>query len=240
MALRRISLTLGPALTALALYAAASAASAASARADPTPAGTVAVGRACYVNTAKALAQITVSGGGWEAGSTIELTDELGRIAATATAGPSGTFSAAVPAPVVDPYAGPQVSDTIKAAYEAAPGLPSDTGASASSTPFLTTNYAVIQTGNKTNPNRRTIYELSGFRPGRAVYAHYLTAAGTWLANASFGKPAGACGLRRVETYEYPGRHPKRGSYTIQFDNSAKYRSLTQPQYRLAFQIRTV
>jgi hypothetical protein len=236
MAPSRIRLILCPALAAAALITATAPAAAA---ADQLPAGTVAISRACYVNTAKALAQITVTGSGWQAGSTIELTDKLGRISATTTAGPTGTFSYAVSAPVVDPYKGQQISDAIVASYEGSPGLPQDTGAGASSTPFLTTNFSVLQSGNKKNFRQKTIFELSGFTPNRTVYAHYLTRAGRLLKTVSFGKPTGACGLRRVVTYEYPGGHPQKGSYTVQFDNATGYRKLTQPQYRFSFQVLT-
>ena len=233
MALNRLSLTLCPALVVAALVAAGPAG------ADEAPAGTVSVSRACYVNTARALAQITVTGSGWEGGSTLELTDKLDRISATATVDAGGRFSTRVPAPTVDSSKGPEISDTITAASETEPGMPSDTGASASSSAFLTTNYAVMQSGDTRDPEARTVFELSGFTPGRTVYAHYLTRAGTLLDTVSFGKPAGACGLRRVETAEYPGGHPQTGSYTVQFDDAARYRALTQPQYRLSFQVRT-
>ncbi len=235
MALHRFSLTLCPALAVAALIAAGVAAGPAAA--DEIPAGSVSVGRACYVNTARKLAQITVTGSGWEAGSSIELTDTLGRISATATVSSSGTFTADVTAPEVDSYTGQQIADRIKASYEGDPGLPSDTGASADSASFLTTNYAVLQSGNPKNPGEKTIFELSGFTPGATVYAHYLSRTGKLLTTVSFGKPAGACGLRRVVTYEYPGGHPQKGSYTVQFDNSARYRKLTQPQYRFSFQV---
>jgi hypothetical protein len=234
MALPRIRLTLCPALAAAALIGATPA------QGDPLPAGTVGVTRACYVNTAKALAQITVTGSGWQAGSTLELTDKLGRISASATADSGGAFSATVSAPVVNPFKGQQVSDAIEASYEGSPGLPADTGASASSAAFLTTNFAVLQTGNKRNLHKKTIFELSGFTPNRTVYGHYLTRAGKLLTTVAFGRATGACGLRRVVAYEYPGGHPKKGSYTLQFDSAARYRKLTQPQYRLSFQVLAV
>jgi hypothetical protein len=232
MAAPRFSLILGPALVAAALF------SAGPATADQAPAGRVTVSRACYVNTARALAQITVSGTGWEAGAIIELTDKLGRVSATATADAGGSFRALVPAPVVDPYRSPQIADAISAAYENDPGLPGNTGATASSAPFLTTNYEVLQTHNRTDPELRSTFELSGFVPNRTVYAHYLSASGKPLTTVSFGRPAGACGLRRVVAYEYPGGHPSRGTYTVQFDNAPTYRKLTQPAYRLTFQVR--
>ncbi len=234
MATPKLRLTLGSALLATALLGAGPAAAAA----DEAPAGSVTVDRSCYVNTARALAQIAVSGRGWQAGATIELTDKLGRISATATASTNGTFSATVPAPVVNPYKSLQISDAIRAAYESQPGLPGDTGAGAASPAFATTNYGVLQTGNKRNLNTKTVFELSGFAPGHTVYAHYLSHAGALLTSVSFGTPTGACGLRRVVTYAYPGGHPARGSYTVQFDNSRPYRRLTQPQYRFSFQVR--
>jgi hypothetical protein len=228
----RLSLILGPALAATALLGAGTAA------ADQTPAGSVMVSRACYVNTARALAQITVSGRGWEAGATIELSDKLGRVSATATADSGGSFRVSVPAPVVDPYKSPQISDAISAAYETDPGLPGNTGATASSPTFLTTNFGVLQTRNRNDPQAKSVFELSGFAPDRTVYAHYLSSTGKPLTSVSFGKPTGACGLRRVVTYEYPGGHPARGSYTVQFDDSPSYHALTHPAYRLTFQVR--
>ncbi len=231
MAPLRLSTTLAGALLVSALCGAAPALAA------EAPAGTLSVSRACYVNTAKALAQISVTGSGWQAGATIELTDKLGRVSATATAEENGSFTATVPAPVVNPYTSLQIADAIRASYESQPGLPGDTGASAASPTFETTNYAVLQTGNKKNPDAKTIFELSGFTPNRTVYGHYLNRAGMLLTSASFGKPTGPCGLRRVVTYEYPGGHPERGSYTIQFDDSARYAKLTQPQYRFSFSI---
>lgn len=234
MAPHRSSHLLAPALLATALLGTGPAA----AGADETPAGSVSVSRACYVNTAAALAQITVSGRGWEAGATIELTDRLNRVSATATAGADGAFSAQVPAPEVEPGTALEISDAIRGAYENAPGLPGATGASASSTAFLTTNYEVRRTPDRTTATARSIFQLSGFTPGRTVYAHYLSAAGRPLTSVSFGRPTGPCGLRRVAGDAYPGGHAVPGRYTVQFDNSPAYRERTQPAYRLALQIR--
>jgi hypothetical protein len=214
---------------------------ASAARADPVPTGTVAVSRACYVNTARAAAKITITGAGWQAGATIELTDTLNKLSATTTANSSGTFTYTVPAPVVDSYKVQQVADQIEAYYE---GTPDETGttdsADATSATFETTNYLVLVTGSSRNPDVRRTFALSGFAPNRTVYAHYLNAQGKLLTTESFGRPAGACGLRRVTAYEYPGGHPKKGTYTIQFDNSRTFSRATTPEYRFSFQVLTV
>jgi hypothetical protein len=202
------------------------------------PPGTVAVSRACYVNTARAAAKITITGAGWQAGATIQLTDTLTKLSATATATSAGTFSTTVPAPVVDSDTASQVADQIQASYAPASGeTTSPGGATATSARFETTNYVVLITGHSHNPDVRRTFALSGFAPHRTVYAHYLSARGKLLTSESFGTPTGACGLRRVSAYEYPGGHPQRGTYTIQFDDSARYAKATQPQYRLSFSV---
>jgi hypothetical protein len=211
---------------------------AATATAASIPPGTVAVSQACYVNTARAAAKITITGAGWQAGATIELTDTLTKLSATATAGTAGTFSTTVPAPVVDSYTAPQVADQIQAYYESTSAQTSSpTGATATSARFETTNYVVLVTGHSHSPTVRRTFELSGFTPHRTVYAHYLDARGKLLTTESFGTPTGACGLRRVSAYEYPGGHPRRGTYTVQFDDSAHYAKSTQPQYRYSFSV---
>jgi hypothetical protein len=219
---------------------AGTAVAAGAAAADPAPTGTVAVSQACYVNTARAAAKITITGSGWQAGATIELTDKLNKLSATTTANTSGTFTYTVPAPVVDSYRTQQVGDQIEAYYE---GTPDETGTTdsgdASSATFETTNFVVLVTGNSSRPNGKRTFELSGFAPDRTVYAHYLSAAGKVLSTENFGQPTGACGLRRVTAYEFPGGHPKRGTYTIQFDNSRSFSRATAPQYRFSFAVRT-
>jgi hypothetical protein len=208
------------------------------AMADTTPTGTLSVARACYVNTAAAAAKIIVKGAGWQAGEAIELTDKLGRISATATAGTDGRFTATVPAPVVDSYRALEVTDTIEAYYEGTPSLTAaPAGATVSSNAFLTTNYLVMQTGSLKDPESKAHFELSGFAPGRTVYAHYLTHAGALAHTVALGRASGPCGLSRVTTDAYPGGHPRKGTYTIQFDDAARFSRLTQPQYRFGLRI---
>jgi hypothetical protein len=203
------------------------------------PAGTLTVDAGCYVNTASAAAKVTVNGSGWSPGDTVQLTDTRGVVTTTLTVSSMGTFVAIVPAPVV-PTRDIDITDRIQAVDEGSQGSTTQgggaTGATAYSSTFLTTDYAVKVSGT-INPLRKLAFNLSGFPASRTVYGHYLTASGRLLETASFGKPGGVCGLRKVDAYEYPGGRAKKGQYTIQFDDDLHYSARTTPAFRYFFVI---
>lgn len=202
--------------------------------AQTAPIGTLAVDRACYVNTASAAARIRITGSGWDPGDTIVVSDSRQLISVTTSANVDGGFAVDVSAPEVDPSVHAQISDRIEAIDSSAAAMIAPGGAmTAYSQPFLTTAFAVIASRAPARPPDRTIFTLSGFTAGRTAYAHDLDARGRLVRTVALGRPSGACGLERVSTPRYPGAGSRAHSDSIQFDQSRRYRPHTTPRFVL-------
>lgn len=208
---------------ALLVLAGALASAPAPARAAPA-APTVSLNQRCYAN-ARSNAPMTVSGAGWTAGDTVQISGAEEPL--TATVGPDGTFTEPALAPSGN-FGLRQESRTLSVTEtDATTGQP--VGGATAQVSFLVTDLAVSISPQNAPFNRKVTFRFSGFTPGRPIYAHYLHGRRV-VARQRLGTASGPCGLLKKRALQYPGGHPRARRYTVQFDDALHYKRHTLPR----------
>jgi hypothetical protein len=191
----------------VALGASAAAASLAAVAASVSAAGAatgpaIAVAPKCVVNAKPASGSpLAVAGSGFTPGDSIDLS--AGDANQTATANSSGKF-------------------TMTAQDET-------TGTGSASTSFWVANLAFSTTPSVANPSKIVQFSFSGFKSGKAVYAHYLRGKKV-VATQKFGRATGICGLLKAKARLFPLHNPPSGTYKVQIDDSSSYRAKSLPR----------
>ena len=148
----------------------------------------------------------------------------------TATAGPAGSFSIVMPAPILGTLKPGEAAVPLSAEDETS----DDTTAA---TTFTVANLAVSRNPVTGEPSEKATWKFSGFTSGAEIYAHYLH--GTKVTGtAKFGRASGPCGLLRKRAQFYPGK-AKYDTYMVQIDDSPRFSPSSFPRVDTQLRIRT-
>lgn len=160
---------------------------------------------------------VTVGGQGFTPGGAIALSAT--GVAASATADATGVFSARTTSPSL-PFTGPGTRTITLTATDGT------NAALTAATTFRVTTFAAATTPRRpTKPGSHVRWSVSGFAPGRSVYAHYVFG-GHQRARVRLGTAARPCGtLRSPRIRAIPVNHPSTGIWTIQLDRFKAYRA---------------
>jgi hypothetical protein len=189
---------------------------------------TISVAPGCYVNDNPMTGTpIVVAGSGWTAGDDVEITGA--GVDGSATVGPQGTFSQTITGPILLTENPAEQRFTLRASDET-------TGTGSATTTINVANLAVATRPAEAPFTKKVSFSFSGFREGRPIYAHYLHN-GKVVATQRFGTAAGPCGMLKARRLQYPGGHPRRDSYVVQFDDSKRYSQASTPRIVRTLQI---
>ena len=209
---------LGPRLARTALAGCAALGVSWSALAATASAATVSADKACYVNTDPTRgAPMTITGAGFGAGDSIELSG--GTVFATGTADANGGFSITTNAPQLPTFKPTTGSTTLTVTDTNA-----TTGAQATQTVAVTSANLAVSTSPPSVKNiakTKVTYTFSGFVPGTRIYGYYMRK--KVVATAMFGRAAGPCGTLTQRALLFPGGHPKNDQYKVAFESSSRY-----------------
>lgn len=187
--------------------------------AAPASAATIALDKACYVNTASGAAAMTVTGAGFNPGDNVDVSG--GTTFAQTTVDASGNFAVPATAPELSTI-GPGTKSTVLTATDDDFATGQTITASATA---LSANLAVsTKPGSiraKDIPKKKITFSFSGFTPGKGIYGYYLRK--TVVAKTRFGRAAGPCGVLTKKALLYPGGHPKKDAYDVAFESSSRY-----------------
>jgi hypothetical protein len=197
------------------------AASVTTANAAAASAATVSVDKACYVNVNPAAgAPMTITGTGFTPGETVAVSG--GTVSVTATASPSGAFTATTRAPILRTV-NPSTQRTSLTAI-------GETSQAAATVSVLSTNLAVqTSPGSVRNVRRDKVrFSFSGFTPGKHIYGFYMR--GAFRVRATFGLAKGPCGTLTQRALLFPGGRPAHDAYTVAFESSWRYSRTAFPK----------
>lgn len=185
-------------------------------------AASLAVNKKCYVNTGSRRAPMAVLGSGFVPGDPVNLSSSDDSVIVTATANASGKIGVITGAPI-PPFSLPGSKTVTLTARDF----------TASGTIIAKVKAHVAPLAVATKPaqarlSKKVTWYLSGFRPGKFVYGHYLRK--KEVARAKFGRAKGPCGLLKVKDKFYPGGHPPFKSYGLQIDDSRRYTKHASPK----------
>lgn len=185
-------------------------------------AATISVTKPCYVNPSSSKrASLTVLGSGFAPGLPVTITSSAGSVQASATASATGTIDLVTAAPK---FTLPdQETVTLTAQQSSSLG-----GPLTATTPVTVAARAVGIVPSMAQPSQRVTWYFAGFIPGKLVFGHFLRDG--QIALLRFGRARGACGVLKARAQLFPGGHPKKGIYDVQFDDSRRYSKHTSPR----------
>jgi hypothetical protein len=189
---------------------------AAGALAAQASAATLAANKACYVNADPAQgAPMVITGSGFVAGTTVQLTG--GTTFGNAVADANGNVSITASAPEL-----PTVAPTSKTTTLVATADNPDGTQTTASLPVQSANLAVNTSPASVRNVRKdkVTFSFSGFVPGKHIYGYYIR--NKVVAKAKFAKAHGPCGTLKQKALLYPGGRPSKDSYKVTFESSAK------------------
>lgn len=204
----------GIAVTACCAVSATGALAAAASAATLTP------DKPCYVNADPASgAPMTITGAGFTAGSTVQLSG--GTTFANAVADPAGNVTFTTNAPELATISPGSKKTTLTAT--------DGNGVSAPVT-VMSANLAVAtKPGSVRNVRKNKVtFSFSGFIPGKHIYGYYLRK--KIVAKAKFGKAQGPCGVLKQKALLYPGGRPRKDQYKVTFESSSRYNKNAFPR----------
>ncbi|HLI61029.1 MAG TPA: hypothetical protein VKV21_15310 [Solirubrobacteraceae bacterium] len=189
---------------------------------------TVSVDRACYVTVGHKRPPIVVTGSGFPAGDTVDISDSTGTFITHAPVGPNGTFTATGAAPYAFLLKPGERRDTITATDFSLDGNEYVGSATTHLTDMLVT--AQSRRGRGLSALRmKTRWAFSGFPEGREIWGHYLYR-NKVVVRQEFGRAKGPCGLLSARKPMYPAR-PHHRLYGIQIDARKRYSKHTAPRF---------
>lgn len=215
--LARLPRALGPHLARAAVAGCAALGISGSALAAAASAATVTADKACYVDTGTAAGTpMTITGAGFGAGDSIEISG--GTVLANGTADSAGSFSITTAAPEF----------ALKYPTQSTVLTVTDTNAAngAQTTTTLMVEAANLEvttqpTSVKNIAKTKVTYIFSGFTPGKRIYGYYMRK--KVVAKSAFGRAAGPCGTLTQKALLFPGGHPKNDQYKVTFESSSRY-----------------
>ena len=95
---------------------------------------------------------------------------------------------------------------------------------------------AFSATPERATPSSRVLFRFSGFRPGRMIHAHYVFE-GRVRAHARMAKAKAPCGTAAARRVQIPVANPAVGTWTVQFDNSARYSPRSRPRVSAVIEV---
>jgi hypothetical protein len=199
--------------------------SATGALAAQASAATVTADKACYVNADPASgAPMTITGGGFIPGSTVQLSG--GTAFANATADAAGNVSFSTNAPELKSFAPGSKKTLLTVTGDNPAGAPV-----VATVNVMSANLAVATAPRSVKNVRKdkVTFSFSGFTPGKHIYSYYLRGKKV-VAKDKFGKAHGTCGLLKQKALLYPGGRPKHDTYTVTFENSSRYSKSVFPR----------
>jgi len=103
----------------------------------------------------------------------------------------------------------------------------------------LVTRLAVEQSPRRASTGQKVRFKGRGFMDAAPVYAHYVFA-GKLRKSVQLGLPKGPCGTFNVRRTQFPfKKSPRRGKWTIQFDQHSRYGPTAAVQVRMTITVRT-
>ena len=103
----------------------------------------------------------------------------------------------------------------------------------------MVTRLAVEQSPRRALTGQKVRFKGRGFMDAAAVYAHYVFA-GKVRKSVRLGLPKGPCGTFNVRRTQFPfKKSPRRGTWTIQFDQHSRYGPTAAVQVRMTITVRT-
>jgi hypothetical protein len=165
---------------------------------------------------------MTVHGQGFTPGGTVDLSGE--GVFATARVALNGDFSVTTGGPVAR-FIGPGVR---------AFTLQAQAGDLKASARGLVTNLAAAAKPAHARPGHKVHWFFSGLRSDGVVFGHYLLVRGRRVKlfrTIRFGRTHGPCGVLRTRQLLEPGRRVR--DFTVQFDDSRRYRARSLPRLLL-------
>ncbi len=207
------------------------------AAAQAASAATLSVNAACYVYATKTPPTMVVTGSGYAPGDLVEITSNVGFVAASATADAAGNIAVSTTAPLPPKAAAGAQGVLLTADDESA------NGPITAAVPLSVAYLYVFHGGAKKRPglgafHEKTNWAFSGFAPGKYIWGHYIVH-GRQVAKVRFGKAAGPCGVLKTKAKLYPAT-PHFRSYPIQVDNSKRYSKHAFPKVKGRLTLTTV
>lgn len=81
----------------------------------------------------------------------------------------------------------------------------------------------------RAEPDDRVLFRFSGFRPGRAIHAHYILD-GRLMGRQALVRAKAPCGVAAVRRPQFPRGLARAGVWRVQFDQSARFSPRTRPR----------
>jgi hypothetical protein len=104
----------------------------------------------------------------------------------------------------------------------------------------LVTRLAVEQSPPRASTGQKVRFKGRGFLDAAPVYAHYVFA-GKVRKSVRLGLPKGPCGTFHFKRQQFPFKKtPRRGNWTIQFDQHLRYDPKAAVQVRMTIRVRTM
>ncbi len=190
---------------------------AAGALAAQASAAALAANQACYVNADPAQgAAMVITGSGFEAGSTVQLTG--GTTFGNAVADANGNVSIPAQAPELATIAPASKSTVLTATADNTDGTQTTANITVQSA-----NLAVAtKPGSVRNVRKdKVTFSFSGFAPGKHIYGYYIRK--KVVAKAKFARAQGPCGMLKQKALLYPGGRPSKDQYKVTFESSSRF-----------------
>jgi hypothetical protein len=198
---------------------------AAGALAAQASAATLAANRACYVNPDPAQGSpMLITGSGFEAGSTVQLTG--GTTFGNAVADANGNVAIVAQAPELGKFAPGSKTTMLTATADNPDGTQTVATVSVTSA-----NLAVATKPRSVRDVRhdKVTFSFSGFVPGKHIYGYWQTK-GKTVGRTKFAKAHGPCGTLKEKALLFPGGRPKKDTYTVTFESSSKFSKKAFPR----------
>jgi hypothetical protein len=104
----------------------------------------------------------------------------------------------------------------------------------------LVTRLAVEQSPPRASTEQKVRFKGRGFLEAKPVYAHYVFA-GKLRKSVRLGLPKGPCGTFNVRRPQFPFKKtPRRGKWTIQFDQHPQYNPKAGVRVPMTIRVRTM
>ena len=216
MSARSTRRVLGGAVVAAALLIPAAIAGAASA-------ATLALNAACYVDVAGKLAHVTIGGTGFTPGDTVDLG---GGVDGTATVNSAGQFAVTVEAPVPSGVNPGERKFKVNATDD---NFSTGQTIKAATVGHYTIG-GVTLSANEVGFGKRITYYFGGFRPGKAIFGHYIVDKRV-VGTHRFGKAAAPCGTLQAKATGFPVSREHPHKWIAQWDDNKKYKPNADPRF---------
>jgi hypothetical protein len=197
---------------------------AAGALAASASAATLAANKACYVNANPSEgAPMVVTGSGFVAGTTVQLTG--GTTFGSGVADANGNVSIPAQAPELA-----TIAPASKSTMLTATGDNPDGSQTTATLKVQSANLAVAtKPGSVRNVRKdKVTFSFSGFVPGKHIFGYYVR--NKVVAKAKYGRAKGPCGMLKQKALLFPGGRPQKDQYKVTFESSGKFNKSAFPR----------